>query len=80
MTIARELHGIVKRIRIVGWVALIATLVLIVQLNLIVTTAWAEMDVQTQLTIFGLTLMVVLALGFTRLGPDGFMKKKGRRK
>ena len=80
MSAYKEVKGFVKRIRVVGWVALIATLILIVQLNLIITNAWANMDMQTQLTIFGLTMMVVIAVGFTRRGPDGFIKGTKKRK
>ena len=79
MTIARELQDIIRRVRITGWVALLATLVLLVELNLIVSTAWIDFDFQTQMTIFGVTLIIVLAFGFTRIGPKGLIKKGRRR-
>jgi len=80
MTIARELQSIVKRVRISGWIALMATLVLLVELNLIVTTAWVDFDFQTQMIIFGITLIIVLTFGFTRIGPKGIAKKGRRRR
>jgi hypothetical protein len=81
MTILKEVKSLIKRIRIIGWIALFATLVLIVELNLIVTSVWATLDLQNQLTILGITATLVIALGFSRKGPDGFIKgSRGKRK
>lgn len=80
MTISKEITNFVSRIRIVGWIALFATLILLIELNLIVTSAWGTLDLQTQLTVLGMTMAVVVALGFSRMGPDGFIKPVRRRK
>lgn len=75
MTIARELQDVIRRVKITGWVALLATLVLLIELNLMVSTAWVDFDFETQMIIFGVTLLIVLVFGFTRIGPRGLMKK-----
>ena len=80
MTIGKEIQNFVGRIKIVGWIALFATLILLLQLNLIITTAWADLDINTQFIVFGITLTIVLALGFSRMGPEGFLKRKRRRR
>jgi hypothetical protein len=79
MGVFREVEGVLGRIRMLGWVTLLMTLILLAQVNLITTTAWADLDLQTQLTIFGITLGIVVALGFSRRGPEGFLKSKRRR-
>jgi len=58
---------------------LLATLVLLIELNLIVSSAWKDFDMQTQWIIFGATLVIVLTFGFTRIGPAGFIKRRKRR-
>ena len=80
MAIGKEIQNFVGRIKIVGWIALFATLILLLQLNLIITTAWADLDINTQFIVFGITLTIVLALGFSRMGPEGFLKRKRRRR
>ena len=80
MKIVNEVKGVLGRVRVVGWVIIFAILILFVELNLIATTAWGTLDIQTQLTIVGITMTIVIALGFSRLGTDGFLKVKKRRR
>jgi len=79
MTIAKEIKGLVGYVKLSGWIALLATLILLIELNLMVTIAWTDFDFQMQMIIFVITLGVVLVFGFTRIGPKGFIKRGKKR-
>jgi L-asparagine transporter-like permease len=79
MTISKEVQDLVGRVKLTGWIALLATLVLLIELNLIVSNAWEDFDFQTQMIIFIATLVVVLTFGFTRIGPKGLLGKRRKK-
>jgi len=76
MTVIGEISNMVRRIRIVAWVAMFATLLLGVELFLILSAIWEEIDFITQGLVFGLTLIMVMALGYQAKGPKGVIKRK----
>ena len=73
---SREINSFIKRVRIWGWIALLATLCLVVEIWLLLESLWGVLDTNTQLIIFLATLIIVISLGYRTTGPGAFVKRK----
>lgn len=80
MTLSKEIVAFIRGIRVAGWIALIFSAILIIQLNLVISNAWATLDINTQLQIFAITLMIVLVFGFSNANIGGLWKAKKKKR
>jgi predicted benzoate:H+ symporter BenE len=80
MASLRSVKSLLGRVQPTAWIALVAGLALIIELNHTLTQVYTNLELQWQLVAILVTVFIVSITGYKTFSIDGILKPKKRRK